>query len=225
MSQNLKETKTIRTPSAAPYYFAAFTWFILSFVFPMYKLSSLLICAGASVLAALVGKKMYPDKVEIIEVIKEEQYASEAIRITVEEGVRLIDELEEVNRKIEHPVISNQIDTIVSIAKDILNTIKEKPGSVGSMRKFMNYYLPTTLKLLSQYSNLEKQNYQVENVQESMNRIEKMMNLIVEAFKKQLDNLFEGEALDISSEITVMEQMMASEGLIEKDHPLKGGMN
>lgn len=222
---NLKETKIIRTPSAAPYYCAAAAWVVVSFLLPMYRLSSILICAGAACFAGLVGFKIFPAKEEVIEVIKEEQYASEAIKNTVEEGIRLLDELQLVNQKIEHDTISSQIDEIVRIGSEILNTIKGRPGSVGSMRKFMNYYLPTTLKLLKQYSDLEGQSIKVDNVQESMARIEKMMHLIVEAFQKQLDNLFEGDALDISSEITVMENMMASEGLIEKDHPLKGGMN
>lgn len=213
----------IKTPSVAPWYIAGAVWVAASFLFPMYKLSSLFLCAALAFVGYWIGTRIFPPKEEVIEILKEEVYASEAVRLTVEEGVRLLDELKEVNRQIKHAKLSDQIEEIEKTATEILNTIKGKPGSVGSIRKFMNYYLPTTLKLLKQYSELEKQSIKVDNVQESMERIEKMMGLITEAFQKQLDNLFEGDAMDISSEITVMENMMASEGLIEKEHPLKGG--
>lgn len=222
MTENkLKEIKIIKTPSAYPYYLAGGVWIAASFLFPMYKLSSLFFCAALAIAGYLIGTRLFPAKEEVVEIIKEEQYASEAIRITVEEGIRLLDQLSKVNQTIEHEAISNQIIEIQRIATEILNTIKGKAGSVQSMRKLLNYYLPTTLKLLQQYSDLEKRTIKVDNIQESMDKIEKMMHLIVQAFQKQLDHLYEGEAMDISAEITVMESMMATEGLIEKNHPSK----
>lgn len=220
---NLKETKVIKTPSVYPYYIAGLTWIIGSFLFPMYKLSSLFLCAGLACLGGFVGTKLFPAKEEVVEVIKEEEYASEAVKLAVEEGIRLLDELKEVNKRIQHEKISSQIDEIEEVASQILVEIKNRPGSVGSIRKFMNYYFPTTIKLLNQYSELEKQSIKVENVQNSMERIEKMMNYITQAFNSQLDNLYEGDAIDISSEITVMEDMMQAEGLIDVESPSKGG--
>lgn len=220
---NLKETKVIKTPSVYPYYIAGLTWIVASFLFPMYKLSSLFLCAGLACLGGFVGTKLFPAKEEVVEVIKEEEYASEAVKLAVEEGIRLLDELKEVNKKIQHEKISSQIDEIEEVASQILVEIKNRPGSVGSIRKFMNYYFPTTIKLLNQYSELEKQSIKVENVQNSMERIEKMMNCITQAFNSQLDNLYEGDAIDISSEITVMEDMMQAEGLIDVESPSKGG--
>ena len=222
-NHDLKETKVIKTPSVYPIYCAGVGWVLVSLFAPMYRISGLILCAVAAVLGYGLGTKIFPPKEEIVEIIKEEEYASEAIRQTVEEGVRMLDELKAVNVNICHANVSQQIDEIEAVAAEILNTVKKQPESVGSIRKWMNYYLPTTLKLLKQYAELEKQTTKGSNVQESMEKIEKMMNLVVTAFHKQLDNLFEGEAMDISSEITVMEGMMASEGLIEDDLPLKGG--
>lgn len=221
---SLKETKVIKTPSVYPYYIAGLFWIGGSFLFPMYKLSSLFLCGGLACLGGFIGTKLFPAKEEVIEVIKEESYASEAVRQTVEEGIRLLDELKEVNKKIQHEKLSKQIDEIEKVAAQILIEIKNKPGSVGSIRKFINYYFPTTIKLLNQYSELEKQSIKVENVQTSMERIEKMMDLITQAFDSQLDNLYEGDAIDISSEITVMEDMMQAEGLIDANNPSKGGI-
>ena len=77
----------------------------------------------------------------------------------------------------------------------------------------MNYYLPTTLKLLSSYDKLEDTGITGTNISETMLSIERMMNTIVMAFEKQLDALYGADALDISSDITVLENMMAREGL------------
>ena len=77
----------------------------------------------------------------------------------------------------------------------------------------MGYYLPTTLKLLKAYETLDKQGVKGENILSSMHDVEMMMDTIIAAFEKQLDNLFQEEALDISSDISVLETMLAQEGL------------
>ena len=77
----------------------------------------------------------------------------------------------------------------------------------------MNYYLPTTLKLLNAYDRMSAQGVSGENIDTSLERIRSMMDTITAAFDKQLDSLFGEEALDISTDISVLETMMAREGL------------
>ena len=77
----------------------------------------------------------------------------------------------------------------------------------------MSYYLPTTLKLLNTYAELAEQSVRGQNITATMTKIESMMDTIVVAFEKQLDSLFGAEALDISTDITVMENMLHREGL------------
>lgn len=81
------------------------------------------------------------------------------------------------------------------------------------VHKFMNYYLPTTMKLLKSYSLLERQSYQGENIVASRHDIEEILGTLVHAFEKQLDQLFAADAVDISSDITVLETMIAKDGL------------
>ena len=77
----------------------------------------------------------------------------------------------------------------------------------------MNYYLPTTIKLLEQYVVLQNQGMRVGNIDEGMTKIENMLEKVIAAFQQQLDSLFENDVVDITAEIRVMEKMMASEGL------------
>lgn len=211
-----KEVKIIKTPSVIPYYLTGVTWVVLSFILPMYLLSSLFVCALVCALVFVVGLKMFPPSEEHIEIIKEKEYASLAVKEATEEGQRMIKELDQADIDIEDEVVSQQIRQIIMSCEDILKAIQTRPERVGTIRKFLNYYLPTTLKLLNHYAELEKQSIQLDNVKNSKVNIENMITSIVEACKKQLDNIFETESMDISAEITVMESMMSSEGLLDK---------
>ena len=80
----------------------------------------------------------------------------------------------------------------------------------------LNYYLPTTIKLMEQYVTLQNQSLKTENITEGMQKIEDLLDKVIIAFQRQLDALFEADVVDITADIRVMEQMMASEGLTNK---------
>ncbi len=129
----------------------------------------------------------------------------------------LLRQIREVNDAIENPEMSRKIDRIGEITERILEFQKEHPDKAGGLRKFLNYYLPTTLKILNSYAELEKQGVEGENIAATKQRIENMMDMVVEGFERQLDKLFAGDMLDIAADITVMEQMMQGDGLFDGD--------
>ena len=96
----------------------------------------------------------------------------------------------------------------------ILRTLRERPDRADDARRFMDYYLPTTLKLLESYRLMEDQSYQGENIRAARRSIEHVLDKLVAAAQKQQDKLFGSEALDVEAEIDVLEKMMASDGLI-----------
>ena len=85
---------------------------------------------------------------------------------------------------------------------------------LGQTRKFLNYYLPTTVSLLQRYRALERQQAQGENITSTMEKIQDMLAKVETAFQKQLDNLYENQAMDVTADIQVMQRMMESEGLL-----------
>ena len=97
--------------------------------------------------------------------------------------------------------------------------MKRDPKKLTQIRRFMDYYLPTTLKLLNAYDRASAAGISGENVDATKRNVEGMMHTVVTAFEKQLDALYGDEALDISTDITVLENLMAREGLT--DGPLK----
>ena len=102
--------------------------------------------------------------------------------------------------------------------RSIFAQVEQNPEKLPQIRKFMNYYLPTTLKILNAYDRMGEQGVAGENITSTMEKVEGMMDTIIKAFEKQLDNLFGAEAMDISTDMVVLENMMAREGLT--DDPL-----
>lgn len=137
----------------------------------------------------------------------------------IQEKDRALGEMRRLNDAIEDPVISQRIDQLEQATGKIIDQVLTHPEKLPQIRKFMNYYLPTTLKILNAYDRMGAAGVSGENIDGTMEKIEAMMDTIVMAFHKQLDALFRDEAMDIASDITVMENLLAQEGLIPPDQP------
>jgi len=132
------------------------------------------------------------------------------------QGKESIKQMRKLNEKIQDEKLTRQINRMEELSADIFKHVEKNPAKISQIRKFMNYYLPTTLKLLSSYAELSDQSVRGNNIDASMKKIESIMDNIVVAFEKQLDSLFGAEALDISTDITVLEGMLQREGLAAK---------
>ena len=135
----------------------------------------------------------------------------------IAEGDAAIKAMRALNDRIQDETISGQIDRLEEVSGKIFNHVKAHPEKLPQIRKFMSYYLPTTLKLLRSYDELSRQGVSGQNITGTMEKVEGMMATIVLAFEKQLDSLFGDQAMDISTDITVLDNMMAREGLTGGD--------
>ena len=125
----------------------------------------------------------------------------------------ILREIKAVNDAIPGEEMSRKIDRIGDITKRILDYQRQNPAKADQLRQFLNYYLPTTLRLLRTYAQLDAQGVEGENITASKKRIEGMMDKVVEGFEKQLDQLFQGDAMDIATDVEVLERMLAKDGL------------
>ena len=126
-------------------------------------------------------------------------------------------QIRELNDRIADEALSAKIDRIEQVSGRIFKAIEDAPAKKNAAGTFLNYYLPTTLKLLRAYDDMSHQGVQGENITGTMERVRGMMGTIVTAFERQLDSLFGDEAMDISTDITVLENMMVREGLAADD--------
>lgn len=129
----------------------------------------------------------------------------------------ILRQIRQINDDIDDEAMSAQIDRIQEITARILEFQKQNPDRAGELRSFLDYYLPTTLKLLRSYAQLEAQGVEGSNISASKAGIENTMEKIVAGFEARLDQLFQTEALDISSDIAVLEQMLRKDGLSQED--------
>ena len=131
-------------------------------------------------------------------------------------GKRAIADIRRLNDEIPDERMSAQIDLIERLTAQIFDCVRQHPEKLSQIRQFLNYYLPTTIKLMEQYVTLQNQSVKTENITEGMQKIEDLLDKVIVAFQRQLDALFESDVVDITADIRVMEQMMASEGLTNK---------
>ena len=100
---------------------------------------------------------------------------------------------------------------------------RSHPDQKGQIRRFLNYYLPTTLKLLNAYDRLDDAGISGINIDGAKGRISEVMRAIVDGFDRQLDALYQGEVMDINAEIKVLQSLLTGDGLADRKNTPMGG--
>ncbi len=126
---------------------------------------------------------------------------------------KILQQIRDANDRIPDVEISRKIERIEEITRHILYYLKKHPERAGELHTFLDYYLPTTLKMLNKYAELDAQAVTGDNIDSTKRRIAGILDKVVEGFEAQLDKLFEGDMLDIASDIEVMERMLQRDGL------------
>ena len=132
-----------------------------------------------------------------------------------DEYAALLRQLREVNDAIPDPVMSQKISRLEEVSGRIFALAQKDPDKKAQLQKFMNYYLPTALKLLNTYACLSRQAVEGTNITEAKQSIERSMDLLVTAFENQLDKLFQSDALDVTTDIAALEGMLNMDGLTD----------
>lgn len=143
---------------------------------------------------------------------------SEDVQKVVEEGNRYIEEIRRSNDAIPGVEISNKMYHLENVIRRIFQRVEKHPELINDLHKFMDYYLPTTMKLLNAYEELDKQDMQGENIKTAKSEIENTLDTINVAFENLLDSFYKETAWDVSSDISVLKTMFAQEGLTEKNN-------
>lgn len=208
----------------------AVTWLVMAAFLPMYKLWAVItaLCASilvSSVIASASGKKAQTEeeKAAAEQREKEKQETEKAaaagtsyspeVSAILAEGNRALSEMGRLYMSIKDPDVRGKINEIMRITDKIAQDAISDPSDIPQIKKFMNYYLPTTIKLLNAYDRMSAQGIEGENLDKSMKSINDMLDTAIEAYKKRLDSLFANQALDIETDIQVMNTMLAREGL------------
>lgn len=199
-------------------------WIIAAAFLPLYRIWGLLLAAAVSAFVAYLlgrssaqkennaGREQAAKSSAAPERVEKQSYGPEIDPI-VEEGNRALSEMGRLYMSIKDTEVRKKINELMRITDKITQDAIADPSDIPQIKKFMNYYLPTTIKLLNAYDRMSAQGIEGENLDKSMKNINEMLDAAIEAFKKRLDSLFEDQALDIETDIKVMNTMLAREGL------------
>ena len=202
------------------YAFAA-TWVIWAIFLPMHRLIHFIGVFAASVAVALLTCRLFPGMVIEVDVPapEPEPFTSGDPEVDglIREGELALAEMTRLRQGIADPQVGAKVDRIIEISGKIVGNVMEDPAHFRGVQRFLRYYLPTTLKLLHAYDRMDAQGITGENITGTMGRIEDVLDTLIVAYKKQLDALFAGKAMDIETDIQVMEGFLKREGLADGD--------
>ena len=191
---------------------------LYSLIFPMYRWQHYLIVAG---IALLVGRVVFI-MAQGLDTSKEApvqqpipKTGDNAVDSLVEKGQEMLAEIRKENDLIPDAQLTAQMNQLDKVANQIFHTVAEQPAKAPQIRRFMDYYLPTTLKMLTGYRKMDERQVKGQNANETRAQIREAMDTVLKAFDKQLDALYQDELLDISTDIDVMETMLRQDGLID----------
>lgn len=204
--------------SAAPYYGAAAAWVVWAAFLDLYRARDFLLAAGVSLGVFLLLRSVCKDEeveVRVPDPPKEEEKPTGNAELDklLSDGAKALAELRRLDGAIADGKISGDIRRLEDLCGKILQQAREDPGKLPRLRQFSDYYLPTALKLLNAYGRMDAAGVNGENVAGTKERVAGAAGALVAAFEKQLDGLYGEEALDISTDVAVLESMLAREGL------------
>ena len=128
----------------------------------------------------------------------------------------LLHKLTEMDDLIPDPIVSAKLKQMRALAQQIFRTVAQQPEKEPQIRRLTEYYLPTTIRLLEHYVQMQDVQAGGENVRDAMEKISSLLDSMIIALQRQLDGLFRADVVDITADIRVMEQRLAAEGLKEQ---------
>ena len=195
-------------------------------VFSLFRISDFLLCGGLAFLAGKIVSIMAsgldltthnrqdaakrPQEVEELPLSGDE--TADAV---IAKGQEMLHQIRAENDAIPDDVLSGQMDELERLCVQIFKTVAEKPHKAGQIRKFMNYYLPTTLKMLGNFRTMTERGVSVSDITEARSTLIRGMGMVLTACQKQLDNLYKETILDVTTDIDVLEQMLRRDGFAD----------
>ena len=203
----------VRRKSVLPWYFAGLVWLVGALALPIYQLWALVVVAVLSVVGFVAARRVCPD------VVSRKEVPFMTGKEDADQMLALIDqkrrELHELNVRIEDAPLSAAMDRMEKAGLGILDEVEQHPEKAAQVRRFANYYLQDAVKILTLYAELEEKGVQGENAAGVRAEVAQNAQTIATAFENQLDSLFARDALDISTDLEVLNGMLKGQGLVD----------
>ena len=194
-----------------PVYMAALVWPIMALLVPIYTLGGLVLTAAVSAGAYFAGTKLCPTRV--VRTYVPYATGSEDVDAMLADIQQKLDTLHSLNESLPDPQLSAAMTRMEKAGRSIVEAVEANPAKAKQVRRFANYYLPDAVNVLQQYAKLAKQGVRGENAAAIRAEVEHNAASIATAFENQLDALYAAESMDLSADLTVLQNMLKGQGL------------
>ncbi|SHI06000.1 5-bromo-4-chloroindolyl phosphate hydrolysis protein [Sporobacter termitidis DSM 10068] len=211
-------TREIRKKSPVPIYGFAGVWLLYCLFFPLLRLTDYVLLIVCAVGAYAILSLLFPGKTEYVkEPEKPVSTGNAEYDALLAEGRRAVEEMARLRGSIRNEEVCAKIGELMDVTQRIFKDLLEDHNDYRQIKRFADFYLPTTIKLINAYDRMGNIGAAGENITGTMRRIEDILDTTLAGYKKQLDALFANQALDIETDIVVLENMLKREGLTGKD--------
>lgn len=202
-----------RSRPVLPLYLAALAWPICALVLPIYTLGGLVATAVISLAVLLLGYRFCPTRL----LRREVPFATgdQTVDAMLEGITRNLEVLQQLNQSIPDAALSHEMDRMVQAGRGIVQAVTAAPDKANQVSRFARYYLPEAVKILSTYAWMEQGGIKGENADQILGEVRANAGTIATAFENQLDALYRAEALDLSTDIEVLEGILKSQNLAQ----------
>lgn len=206
-------SKIIRTrrPSVLPWYAGALAFVVLCALLPVYRLWALLAALGGALAVFGAARKVCPPRVMETEVPF--HTGVDDVDAMLTDIQKKLDTLHALNEALPDPQLSAAMTRMEKAGRAIVETVEADPAKAKQVRRFANYYLPDAVHVLEQYAKLAKQGVRGANAASIRAEVERNAGSIATAFENQLDALYAAESMDLSADLTVLQNMLRGQGL------------
>ena len=208
----------IKKNSVIPIYGTATVWCLYCLIFPLSGVLSFIILAAVGAGCYAVLSMLFPAKPDSIEVTPENQSTGdEKVDTLLADGDKSLNEMKKLRDSITDETIHTKADHLINITDQIFRKLRNEPNVYTQVKRFADFFLPTSVKLLNTYSQIDQSDSSGENIKNTMERIDSALDMTLSSYKKFYDSLYENMALDIETDIEVLETMFKKDGILEKD--------
>lgn len=190
-------------------------------LFPLYRIGDYILAAAVSILIGKVisimaqGLDLSPNKQQATEPEPLPLTGDAQADEIIQRGQTLMEQIREEDKLIPDAALSKQMVELDGVLTRIFHTVAEQPKKAPQIRRFMDYYLPTTLKMLKSYRVMDQREVSGEKAYAARQRIANALGVVLRASEKQLETLYQDDMLDITTDIDVLEQMLKRDGLVD----------
>jgi len=208
----------VKRKSVIPIYAISVVWVLYCLIFPLFRTWHIIIPVLISILVYTIFSKVFPGKVEYIEVpIEPVRSGDEKIDALLAQGEIAVSEMKRLRESIPDECVQKKLDEIIPVTDSIFKKLLIEPNVFSKVRRFSDFYLPTTIKLLHTYDRFGKSGSAGNNITGTLDQIDGALDTILISYKKFFDSLFESQALDIETDIEVLKTLLKRDGLLDSE--------